>query len=336
MNHDRMEELVRMFAGLRGQPDTVFLYPHTGIDGDAIGSTLAMLMVLRRAGITARFVYDEVIPAKYGFLPGVELIEPFAEDLLPRMRAEQTLALALDCSESSRTGRRQELFDQAPQVAVIDHHVSEGESGPLRLIDPTAAATGELIWELARQLERTLNQTLIDHDVAVLLMTAIISDTGRFTFSNTTARTFAIASELMLHQVDIRSVVYQLFDLTSPERLNLTGHVYEETRYYLDGRVAVACVSQELLYSTGADASDLDGLAGHLRNVAGVEVSLLIRELADGGLRVNIRSGASFNSATFARSLGGGGHARAAGLQLEPMPMRQAADLLVAKVGEWL
>lgn len=336
MNHDRMEELVRLFADMRGQPDTVFLYPHTGIDGDAIGSTLAMLIVLRRAGVKARFVYDEMIPAKYDFLPGTELIESYSDALRPELSKDQTLALALDCSDSSRTGSRQALFDQAPQIAVIDHHVSEGESGPLRLVDPTAAATGELIWDLAHRLEKELDQPLLDHETAVLLMAAIISDTGRFTFSNTTERTFAIASDLMTYQVDIRSLVYRLYDLTSRERLLLTGHVYSKTEYFLDGRVAIACVSQALLSTIGADASDLDGLAGHLRNVDGVEVSLLIRELEDGGLRVNIRSGASFNSAAFARSLGGGGHARAAGLQMNSMPMRQAVEQLVAKVGEWL
>ncbi len=334
---NRLEDLAHKLLSFIDSDQEIYLYPHTSIDGDALGSTLALLVVLRKAGVKARFLYDEVIPEKYSYMEDLDLIESFPEaEAIDAYSHSQALAVLIDCSEPSRTGVRQQLLEKAPQIAVADHHVSESHSGYLGLVDPTAAATGEIIYDLIVLLEKISGRELLDHKISVMLMTAIISDTGRFTFSNTTRRTFEIAAALMRFDVVIRDIVYQLYDLSSKARLRLSGHVFSNTEFYHGDRIALALVSQSVMEACEALDSDLDGLSAQLRNIEGVEVSFLLRELENHAIRVNIRSGSGFDAARFAKTLGGGGHARAAGTTLKNTSIQDAGRLLVEKAGEWL
>lgn len=331
-----IDQIAERLLAAKLSPGAVFLYPHVGIDGDALGSSLALAMILRRCGVKVRLPLDEPVPDRLAFLPGLDMIEPYSEDLLETLAADQQLALAMDCSDSDRVGLRRALFDRAPQAAALDHHVSGGESGYLRWIDPSAAAVGEMVHDLICRLEERLQQELFDKDVEILLMTSLMSDTGGFVYSNTSARTFRTAACLMDGDVDLRQITYQLFDMTSQERMRLMGRVFTDVRFYCGGRMALALVGQNLLAEYGATDADLEGVVAHLRNVAGVEAAFLIREIADGTLRVNIRSSGNFNAAEFACGFGGGGHPKAAGLQLRGMNLEDAAKMIVDKAGERL
>jgi bifunctional oligoribonuclease and PAP phosphatase NrnA len=318
------------------KPGSVFLYPHIGIDGDALGSALALAIVLRRIGIAVRLPMDEDIPDRLNFLPGLDLIERYHEDFLERFSQDQQLAIAIDCSDSERVGRRRDLFDLSPEKAALDHHVSGGESSGLCLIDPSAAAAGEIVFDLIALLESRAGRRLHDETTETLLMTAIISDTGGFVYSNTSSRTFRTAASLMDGEINLRRITYQLFDMTSQVRMRLMGRIFTDVRFSHDGRLALALVGQNLLSEYQATDADLEGVIAHLRNVAGVEVAFLIREIDRNLLRVNIRSSDCFNAADFARNFGGGGHPKAAGLQLRNMSLDDAARMIVDKAGEWL
>lgn len=318
------------------KPGSVFLYPHIGIDGDALGSALALALVLSRIGVPVRLPLDEDIPDRLNFLPGLDLIECYREDLLESFSRDQQLAIAIDCSDSERVGRRRALFDLSPEKAALDHHVSGGESGDLRWIDPSAAAAGEIVFDLITRLEKRAGRRLHDETTETLLMTAIISDTGGFVYSNTTARTFRTAASLMDGDINLRRITYQLFDMTSQVRMRLMGRIFTDVRFSHEGRLALALVGQNLLAEHQATDADLEGVIAHLRNVAGVEVAFLIREIDNDLLRVNIRSSDSFNAADFAQNYGGGGHPKAAGLQLRNMSLDDAARMIVDKAGEWL
>lgn len=332
----KLELIANKLVSLQNQPGAVFLFPHVGVDGDALGSSLGLLLALRKVKINCRFLYDEIIPDKYAFLPGFSLIENFDADEVGKYGSEQLLAIALDCSDAGRTGQRQALFDLAPEVAVMDHHVSGEESGPLCLIRPEAAATGEIIYDLILLLEKALDVNIMDADIATLLMTALLTDTGRFTFTNTTETTFAIAARLMRYQVDLRQITYRIYDMTTMARFRLTGKLLNETWFSDDGRIALVKVDLRLLESFTADESDLDGIVNRLRNVEGVTVAFLLREMKNGQIRVNIRSGEAFNAALFARRFGGGGHERAAGIQFADIDLSAAAQILIEKAGELL
>jgi phosphoesterase RecJ-like protein len=127
------------------QQGRIGLYPHVGADGDALGSALGLALALKSAGASARIYVDEAVNPRLLFLPALELIQVYADLDAASWPADQALAIAIDCTEPERLGCRQELYRDAAVTAALDHHVSSGESGGLRLIDPEAAATGELI-----------------------------------------------------------------------------------------------------------------------------------------------------------------------------------------------
>jgi bifunctional oligoribonuclease and PAP phosphatase NrnA len=334
-----LEQIADQLFACRTGPGSVHLYPHVGIDGDALGSCLALVVILRKIGVQARLLLDEPVPDRLAFMPALDLIEPFDERALPELAAGQQLAVAVDCSDSARLGARQRLFDQAPRIIVIDHHVTSqtpAAENELRCIDPGAAAVGEIIFDLIRLLEKRQGSSLLDQLAATLLMTAIIADTGGFVFSNTSARTFKTAACLMSFSLNLRQITYHLFDASSQARLRLMGSLFSSARFSNRGRLAIALAGRQLLAETGATDADLEGVVSYLRNVDGVEVAFLVRELNDGSLRVNIRSGEFFNAATFAARFGGGGHPKSAGLSLSGMTLDQAADLLSEKAGDLL
>lgn len=332
---NKLERIADKLLELRGTGE-VFLYPHVGVDGDALGSSLALMLAMRSLDIGCRFLYDENIPEKYSFLPGFTLIEQYELDNISQYREIQQLALAVDCTDASRTGQRQALFDLAPQVAVIDHHVSGEESGPLHLIKPEAAATGEIVYDLLCLLEEKTGTVIMNKDIATLLMTTLLTDTGRFTFSNTTGKTFDVAARLMKFNINLRQITYMLYDLSSKARFRLTGKIFNDTWFSENGKIALAKVSVKLLEEFSADESDLDGIVNKMRNVEGVSAAFLLREMKNGQIRVNIRSDENFDASGFARLFGGGGHARAAGIQFAHAGMEETAEKLIRKAGEML
>ncbi len=330
------DRIIERLLSLRNQPGIITLLPHVSADGDALSSALALALATRPLGLQTRVLVDEPVIPRLCFLPGVDQVEVFTCGIPPAWLAQQQMSIAIDCADSERVGCRQLIYDQAPQQAALDHHVSSGDSDHLKYVDPTAAATGEIVTELIEELGRRTATDLMTPEIAMLLMTAIISDTGGFVYSNTSARTFSIAARLMAAQPDLRRITYQLFDLTSQARLRLTGRVYSHTRFAFDGKIALAVVDQTTLQACQANDSDLDGIVSDLRNVAGVEVAVLIRELADGTIRVNLRSGVKFSAADFARRYGGGGHPRAAGLTLRGQTVDLATELMLTEISRGL
>ncbi|MEA4888521.1 MAG: DHH family phosphoesterase [Clostridiaceae bacterium] len=324
----------------RGQAGSVFLYPHVSVDGDAIGSALALLLALEQLEIKARLPLDERIPPKLDFLPALSRIEPYEPspdaDAAGLAGGQQIIGLAIDCAAADRMGRRGLLFKQAPQIFALDHHIAQEPVPPEFIVDPSAAAVGELVYDLIACLGNLTGRTLFNDDIATLLMAAIISDTGGFVYSNTSIRTFQTAAGLMGYPLDLRYITYRLFDRTSQERLRLMGRVFSEARFSCGDRVVLAAVDQQMLDACRASDYDLDGIIAYLKNVAGVDAAFLIRSQADGLLRVNIRSSERFDAAAFAARYGGGGHARAAGMHLSGLTLDEAAQKIAQEAGEQL
>lgn len=330
---DRIAEVV---LEVIRKKDRVGIYPHVGADGDALGSAIGLALALNQAGATARIFVDEKVNPRLLFLPALDLVSVYADLDTQTWPQDQALAIAVDCTEPERLGCRQELYRDAPVQAALDHHVSSGESGGLRLIDPQASATGEIIFDLVTELEGQLGQSLLTQDAAMALMTAIVSDTGGFVYSNTTARTFAIAAHLMAYEPDLRQITYRLFHESTKTQLRLQGELFSQAQFLQDDRMAYARVDQALMQRLVATDTDLDGIVSELRSISGVEVAFLFRELADGAIRVNIRSNDHFHASDFARPFGGGGHAKAAGMTIRHKTLDEVVDLVVAQAGQWL
>ncbi len=312
------------------------LFPHVGADGDALGSSIGLALALNRAGARATVFTDEPVSERLSFIPAIQLVLVYRDLQADTWPQHLDLAIAIDCMEPERLGCRQDLYLKSTIQAALDHHVSSGESGGYKMIDPTAAATGEIIADVISELENRTGQPLFDRDSAMALMIAIISDTGGFVYSNTSARSFATASKLMTYGPDLRLITYRLFDETSKTRLRLTGRIFNEAVFLADNRLVYAAADQELLRSLDASDSDLEGIIAELRKVSGVEVAFMFRELTDGSIRINIRSNDYFHAAQFAAQYGGGGHAKAAGMTLKHQSLPDALASVLQKAQDWL
>ncbi len=303
----------------------VILYPHVRADGDALGGCFALARLLRKLEIDALVLLEEEVPEKFVFLPGLELAAIYDKADRADLADRQRVAVAIDSHGADRLKSRETLYDAAQVKIVIDHHVSELPVHSLYYKDTTAAAVCEMIGTFALHLEKRENRELMDLDIATALMTGIMTDTGRFSYSNVTARTFSIASRLKAHGVRMNELSERLFDTMSPARMKLIAVIATGVTYYYGGRLAVAQISLRDREEAGArDDSDFDGLAAMLRTVEGVDVALLLTEAVGGEVRGNLRSNVHFDSAAFARTLGGGGHVPAAGFTMKNTTLKAA------------
>ncbi len=315
----------------------VQLFPHVRVDGDCLGSAAALALALNSLHINAKVYMDEAIPERLSFI-GIspDLLEIFDPAQIDAYLLRQGEVLAVDCSESSRMGLSGALFEAAEQKLVIDHHVSSGASLGFRYIVPTAAASAELVFNVIHTLEQKTGMHLFSAEVSNCLMVGLQSDTGRFSYQNTSSHTFRVAADLLDYGANVYINAYNLFDVTNVERMRLNACALSCAKFFYDGRLAVTIVTQEMLRECGATDDASDGLAASLRDVKGVISAFAVRETSDGEIRVNIRSLDPFDSAAFAARFDGGGHHRAAGFSIRNMSATQVVQLIIEKAGEVL
>ena len=290
--------------------DSFVLLEHQKPDGDCVGSGLALVQALRSLGKQALLVSDDPHPAVYDFLPGRRFhtragyLKP--EDFHPQV------AIFLDCTDPERAGRGLEFA--AGKVWVnIDHHVSNRSFGAVNLVDPTAAATGELVYDVINELGIP-----IDKDIATCLYVAILTDTGGFRYQNTTKETHLLAAELLERGVNGSEIFDCVFETRTVSSIMLLSKVLSTLKLYRGGKIASVTLTQEMMRASGASSEETEGIIGYPRSIAGVEVSLFFKESDEPGkVHVSFRSRSLVDVAAVAQSLGGGGHPRAAGALID-------------------
>ncbi len=332
---DFLYAIARALYDTAANGGSVDILPHVRADGDAVGSSLAIARAVEQIGGRPRILVEEPLDWTLLRLPGADRILvglPAGAEGEPGPDA----AVMLDCGETSRLSGRATLFERAGVQIVLDHHISSQPSSGLRLIDPSAAAVGQIVYHLIRRLETVAGVPILSHDHAVCIMGAILTDTGGFRFSNTTRETFMVASALMQFDVDISALSFELLETMTLAKYRLIGRTSEHAAFFRDGSIAILGVSRQMLLDTGADENDTNGLANMLRAIDSVRVAFVLKEGESGLVRVNIRSKEGFDAARFATGYGGGGHARAAGFNLENTDLDSASALLAVKAGEWL
>lgn len=282
---------------------------HEKPDGDCVGSGLALVLALHRLDKQAILVSHDPHPAVYDFLPG----RPFhtraaylsPEDVNPEV------AIFVDCTDPERAGSALELARGAVWLNV-DHHVSNSMFGAINLVDPQASATGEIVCDLIESLGIPLSV-----DIGTCIYVAIMTDTGGFRYQNTTPKAFRLAAKLLEQGVRTWEVSDQVFESRTLSSLLLLGKALSTLKVSHGGRVAMITVTRDMMKATGSTPEETEGIINYARSVAGVEVALLFRESEDGkGVHVSFRSRSKVDVAAIAVSLGGGGHARAAGVML--------------------
>jgi bifunctional oligoribonuclease and PAP phosphatase NrnA len=289
---------------------------HVRPDCDALGSLLALGLGCEAIGAPVTMVSADGVPAAYRFLP-------HSERVVTTARGVADVAVGVDADGSARLGSAEAAVLAAPVVIDIDHHTGPAPYGNLVLVDPHAAATGEIILELLDALRAPLTR-----EIAICLMAAVLTDTGSFRFSNVTPETMRMAARLIEAGAEPGPIYQAVYEQKSVPALRLAGFALEGLRTERGGELVWAALSQVEFAAAGASDEDTDGIVGHLQGAGGARVAMLLREQAGGEVRVSLRARDATDVAAVARRFGGGGHHAASGCTL-PGPLPVAARRLV-------
>jgi phosphoesterase RecJ-like protein len=290
----------------------VVLTTHVNPDGDGLGSEVALVHLLRAMGAEPVIANPSPTPERFAFLfAGLEGVDQSALAIKAIRRAD--LVIVVDIADQSRLGQLGEAVrERGVPVACIDHHTGGGilPDGP-RIVDASAAATGELVYLLARDLGQPVTR-----EIAHALYVALVTDTGSFRFSNTTPRTLRVAADLLELGADPEEVYLEVYASAPPGRPRLLAETLQTMVIEDDAGIAWMTVPPGALERHGVEADDLDGIVEHARAVKGVRLAILFRNVSGGRIKVSFRSVGTVDVAALARRFGGGGHTKAAGVAI--------------------
>jgi phosphoesterase RecJ-like protein len=292
--------------------DRFLITTHENPDGDSLGSILAMKLALEQLGKDGvMYLSGETpLPSEYTFMPldGIRRKPP--EDLNERV------VLALDCANARRIGPDPSVLERAELVIDIDHHHDNTRFGQINVIVASASSTGEVLRDLFEVMGIELTP-----DIAEALYIALVTDTGRFQYANTTPKTLRVAAELVEAGADVHRVFQTVYENVAFAKLKLLARALEHARVYEGGRMIVSHLERSDFEAAGAEEPFSEGIIDYLRAVEGAEIAALIREppTQNGPLRrVSLRTRAEdIDVSAIARKSGGGGHPQAAGFSSE-------------------
>src|SRR6187431_1331996 len=304
-------ELAQAAEAIRGG-ERFLVTTHENPDGDALGSMLAMKLALDQLGKDSSMllVGDSPLPGEYSFMPLEGLLRHVPDD------ASQRILLAVDCANESRIGPDPEVLQLSPLVVDIDHHHDNSRFGDVNVIDATASSTGELLRDLFEELDIELTPA-----IAEALYIALVTDTGRFQYTNTTPKSLRLAAELVEAGADLHRIFQGVYESVQFAKLKLLARALERAQVYEGGRLVVSYLLRNDFSEVGAAEPYSEGIIDYLRAVEGAEMAVLIREppRAAGPLRrVSLRSSSDeVDVSAIARKSSGGGHRQAAGFSSE-------------------
>ncbi len=303
---------------------------HTSPDGDAIGSTLALLNALRHLGKDSYIISRDVISDNLSFLSFANEID--GNTLEPKEGTD--LVMILDCGNVERISA--DLSNYKGKIINIDHHISNEEYGFINYVDVSAAATCEISYLLAKELGIDFNnKTDVEINIGNTVYTGIVTDTGSFRHSNVTKRTHKIVSELIELGVNNSKVHSNLFDNKPFEKVKLMGCVLSNIELALENKVAVLEIPKGMLEEFNLKNTDTSDIISVGLGIKGVEVSMLLKEVED-GVKGSLRSKNDVDVRKVAEVYGGGGHIKAAGVMQKGVDIETAKENLLKILKEEL
>jgi len=289
--------------------DRFLVVTHENPDGDALGSLLAMKLALDAlAKDSEMYLYgDAPLPREYAFMQ----LDGVLRDLPPDV-AERVL-VALDCANEERMGPDPALLEQAPLTIDIDHHHDNTRFGRVNLVVPEASSTGEVLRDVFAELDVELTP-----EIAEALYSALVTDTGRFQYTNTTPKTFRLAAELVEAGADVHRIFQALYESIDFIKFKLTGKAAERAQIFEGGRLVISYLERSDFTELGAAEAYAEGVIDSLRAIDGSEMVALIREPPRSddapARKVSLRASVDeIDVSAIARKSGGGGHRQAAG-----------------------
>jgi phosphoesterase RecJ-like protein len=303
--------------------DEILIFGHKDADGDTLGCSLAFAEALRLRSKRVYVVIPPPLPEKYRWMPGFDEIR---EE--PPVGPEIDLVLFFDAGNMERSGDAVEHIAEHATIVNVDHHPSNSRFGDVNIIDPGAAAVGEMCLDMLQHFGWDVTPTM-----ATNLYTALMTDTGGFRHENTSPRALEVAARLAALGADpsyIATMVYKSRPLTT---LKLSGLSIASMHVELGGRLAWAQVTKSMLREAGAVMAEAEGIIDTLNSIAGLDVAIVFKEVGPRLTKISVRSRGAVDSAALCARFGGGGHMRAAGAEVS-LPMDQATEAVLAAARE--
>ncbi|OQY19547.1 MAG: DHH family phosphoesterase [Desulfobacteraceae bacterium 4572_35.1] len=277
---------------------------HEAPDGDALGSTLALVNALREMGKQATAFNADGVPEKLKFLPG-------SDQVVSRIDSSEFFdtVFVLDAGELRRV--RLDVRPICTTLVNVDHHPFSEDFGDIYYVDTEASATAAMLYRVLKGLNYSFSTA-----VALCIYTAIISDTGSFRYSSANSEAFAVAGEMVAAGVDPWLVAGELYESQEVERLQLLGLALTTLKVFAGGQCATMYVTEQMFAEVGAIAELADSFVNYPRSINGVEVAMFLRQTSTTSFKLSMRSKGTVDVGALARELGGGGHHNAAGAEM--------------------
>lgn len=299
--------MVKEILAAISQGKRFLITAHVRLDGDALGSELALYLMLKDLGKEAVICNQDATPEHYRFLPAAEHIVHDLEHI-----EKYDIAFILDCSELDRIGKMAADVVKIKTLINIDHHVSNGRFSKLTLLDPQASSTGELLYRLMRKMHVKMTK-----DICTNLYAAILTDTGGFRYSSTHQETLRAAGDLVEGGANPQWISENIYESDPPAKLQLLSKVLETLTLDMENRVASMVVTQKHLQDTGATMEHTDGFIDIPRTVKGIDIAMLYTQMGENQYKLSLRSKGKVNVEKIARQFGGGGHVNAAACRID-------------------
>src|SRR5579862_971851 len=292
--------------------DRFVVVTHENPDGDALGSLSGLTVGLRSLGkdVVMYLAGDAPLPAEYRFLALDDLQRELPAEL------EERAVVAVDCASERRIGPDTESLARAALVVNVDHHHDNTRFGAINLVVADASSTVEIVRDILGLLDVPLTP-----EIAEPLYVGLVTDTGRFQYTNTTPKALRLAAELVEAGADVHGIFREVYETVQFAKLKLLARALERAELYEGGRLVISSLLREDFGAVGAEEAYSEGIIDYLRAVEGAEMVALIREppREDGpARRISVRSSRDeIDVSAIARAMGGGGHRQAAGFSSE-------------------
>lgn len=316
----KMNKTYKEIAEVLDKAQKILIYSHVSPDGDALGSSVALCRALRLRGKEAFVLVDEELPLNLAFLDNGYCTED------QEVIENPELSICVDCGDVTRFPDREKKFIQAPVSVCIDHHHTTKQFCDYNYIDPNASATGELIFDLLKEMG-----TEPDTEIGEAIFAAITTDTGNFQYSNTTRRAFEIMAELCDWGVDMNKVSVEIYENIRIERKIIESMAFSTLQLICGGKAAIAFVTEKMIEESGAFSEETENVIKMLRSITGVEYAAFLKEKGPETVRLSLRAKSFGDVAVIAEKFGGGGHIKAAGATIS-MPIEKAVEAVICEL----
>ncbi|MBE7042324.1 MAG: bifunctional oligoribonuclease/PAP phosphatase NrnA [Ruminococcaceae bacterium] len=302
------------------EAEQIALLPHLRADGDALGSCYALAELIKQLKKTPYVILEEEPLMRFDYLEGDFLV-------FDGKIKEYDLVIAVDCSDLTRLGKREILY--RGKTACIDHHLTCEPIGQLSYVDSDAAATAELVYQLACEAN------VMTRKMGTCIYTALSTDSGSFRYSNTTPRTMRIGAALMEMGIDTALINRKLYEQVTMGSLRFQAECVDKMQLFVQNKIAITYLTMNRADELELTSDDTDGGGSIMLSILGVNVGAFFHEREPGKFKVSLRSDEAVDVAFIAKSFGGGGHLRASGYTTAG-PLATAISQLVEKIKEQL